>query len=84
MFKAGDRVRFKRDVDRYPYFAVKAGMMGTVVPYPRDTRKSGPYVLIAVFADVDLGRGGREWHNCVLWEEDFTMNEIADDLEVVR
>ena len=73
----GQRVRLKRDVDRYPSFIAKKGMEGTVVAIP------GPDDMnLAVKMDDHID-GAEEWDNEVHWIEDLDMEWVNGDLEVI-
>lgn len=73
--KMGDRVRLRRDVERYPHFIARAGMTGTVVIADHDT--------IAVRMDEHLD-GCEEWDNEVIWSDDMDLLQDVDgDCEVL-
>lgn len=75
-FKVGDRVCLTRDVDRFPDFIARKGMVGTVCTVEIDG-------ALAVKMD-DTIAGCEEWDNQVWWTFDFHLEDIADDLAMVE
>lgn len=71
----GDRVTFKRDVDRFPDFIVPKGTTGTVTATPDNDNQN-----YAVRMDTTI-QGAEEWDNECWWYEDFG-DEVRDDLEL--
>ena len=69
----GIRVRFKRDVDRFPHISVRAGDEGVV------TLEFGAF---GVQVDRYLGPGGHEWKNTVLWGDEEIL-DVPGDIEVI-
>lgn len=65
--KRGARVRLTRDVERYPHFIARAGMVGTV------TYSNTRHHEVAVKLD-DLLPGAEAWDNEVCWSQ----GEVAD------
>lgn len=70
----GDRVRLRRDVERYPHFIAPAGALGTVVDI-------GDPAIYSVRLDEPVA-GAEDWSNEVHWQLD-TGEEPGDDLELV-
>lgn len=74
----GQRVRLKRDVDRYPSFIARKGLVGTIVSTP------GPdHMNLAVKMDEHLN-GAEEWDNEIHWIEDLDMEWVHGDLEIIE
>lgn len=69
----GDRVRLRRDVERYPHFTVPEGQTGTVVEASDE--------LIAVRLDEPV-EGAEEWDNQLRWYPD--MYDDSDFREAFR
>ena len=63
MFKEGERVELRHDVDRYPHFVADAGEHGTV-SYTHEDAHGG---TIAVRMDNPIN-GAEEWNNEVQWD----------------
>ena len=63
LFKEGERVELKHDVDRRPHFVAEAGEQGTV-SYTHDDAHGG---TIAVRMDTHID-GAEEWNNEVQWD----------------
>jgi hypothetical protein len=74
-FKAGDRVRLARTVDRYPDFLAPQGMTGTVHTVEIDGS-------MAVQMDAPL-EGAEDWDNCICWD-DWQLDDLALDLEMAE
>lgn len=72
----GDRVVFKRDVDRFPDFIVPKGTTGIVVATPD---KSNQNYAVKMDTVID---GAEEWGNECWWHKDLS-NDPADDLELL-
>jgi hypothetical protein len=81
----GTRVRFVREVDRYPFATAKAGELGTVshVEYEKDGDR---IANVAVTLDR-FDPGLREWHNAVEWYgvtgEDDANTDYPNDVEPI-
>lgn len=76
---AGDRVRLKRDVERFPYCIVPAGHEGTVIEAHYESSRP-------TFVSVDLDvkhTGLEEWDNQLHWNRDWTIPDLELDLEVI-
>jgi hypothetical protein len=69
----GARVRLRRDVERYPHFIARAGMVGTVTEADAD---SG----VSVKLDEHLD-GAEEWENQVKWYGVEEVIDIGHELE---
>jgi hypothetical protein len=70
------RVRFKRDVDRYPHAFIKAGELGTYIGH-----RMGEDAVRLDRHDENLN----EWQNCVMWyDESIGFNgHVWDDVEEI-
>ncbi len=75
LFVAGDRVRLRRDVERYPFFVARKGMTGVITVVEPNT--------IIVKLDDPLC-GAQDWNNSVYWEKDFTLEDVVADLELLE
>jgi hypothetical protein len=74
-FPIGTRVRLTQDVERYPHFIARAGMVGTVTE-----NASGPGEVFAVKMDETL-ENCTEWDNEVCWvpsDDDTPWDEIEE------
>ena len=71
------KVRFKREVHRFPHFIVPIGTTGTLVLLTNTTA--------AVLLDEPL-RGCEDWDNKVYWEADIEagLKEMKLDLETAK
>ncbi len=75
-----DRVRLTRNVERFPHFIARAGMVGTV------TEATEEIVCIKMDEHLD---GAEEWDNEVVWtpEDEYpgpqqnAMNAAVSDVE---
>lgn len=67
----GTKVRFVRDVERYPHFVVPEGRTGTVTVSDEK--------VIRVKLDEALDGAG-EWENEVHWYSDMFVDEDFDDV----
>lgn len=65
-FKIGDRVRFKRNVDRRHYGFFKVGMTGTVVEID-DSKEWGRFSVRLDQHVPELD----DWNNCIHWYADL-------------
>ena len=63
--KVGDRIRLRREVNKYPHFIAERGATGTVVESAADEICG----LIVVKMDAHLP-GAEDWDNCVYWTAD--------------
>lgn len=77
-FKVGDRVKLKRDAERFPHFIARAGMTGTVVTV--EGKNYIPECFMAVRMDVKIV-GAESWDNEVQWFEG--TGDPLDDLELL-
>ena len=72
----GARVRFVREVERYPHFVVLEGELGTVTVCDAE--------MVAVRMD-EPHDGAQEWANECIWAADMdNRDDVATDLEVIR
>lgn len=73
----GERVELIRDVDRFPHFIAKGGMVGTVTEATDD--------LVGVRMDDHLA-GAEEWDNEVCWsrEDDPTPGLLQGAMRAAR
>lgn len=71
--KAGDRVRLRRDVERYPIFIAKAGSFGTILSIDDQS---------AIVKMDDPLENGEDWNNSIYWEAEYTRHEFVDDVEL--
>ncbi len=69
----GTRVRLTEEIERYPHFIVRAGMLGTV-------RRSGGVFEVRLDETVP---GAEEWDNCIVWSEPEDLFDVPDEIEVV-
>jgi hypothetical protein len=70
----GQRVRFVRDVDRFPHFIARKGETGVYLGH----RMS----VDAVKLD-EPKQGAEEWDNDVLWNDDNQDGFVWEDIEPV-
>ena len=70
--KVGDRVRLRRDVERFPHFIAREGLAGVIVP--------GDAVWVSMTEHLP---GAEEWGNSISWYDD-DLAELAGDLELDR
>jgi hypothetical protein len=63
--RLGDRVRLRRDVERFPHFIAKTGLTGEIVAFDSED-------CVWVLMDAPLP-GAEEWDNEILWttEDNF-------------
>jgi len=77
-FKAGDRVRAKREIDRLPDFTVPEGTLGTVVLCMNSVG------LLSVLPDIQIS-GAEPWENEIQWyRSDDSLDDIPQDLELLK
>ncbi len=71
-FSVGDRVELIRPVDRFPFFAVMDGAVGTVT-----TVEDGCFcVRMDDFID-----GAEEWQNEIVWDmDDLELDDPMNDI----
>lgn len=70
-FRQGEKVRLKRDVDRFPHFLAPTGLIGNVLQVTENR--------LIVKMDQPLP-GAEDWENCIHWEDRL---EAIPDLELV-
>lgn len=76
-FPVGTQVVLRHDIDRYPHFIAKAGMVGVVVDV------GDPQIAIAVRFNEPIP-GAEDWENEVHWYADGGSDEdYASDLRVL-
>lgn len=72
IFCAGDRVRLKYGVDRFPHFRVEAGAVGTIVAVGRSNHDE-----FRVRMDNKIV-GCEDWDNEIVWN--LSHEDPVDDL----
>ena len=75
-FREGDRVRLRRDVERYPHFTAPKGAVGEVSDVQCQTEWS-TCELVCVRMDERVP-GAEDWDNEVCWQDEWVDDVLAD------
>jgi hypothetical protein len=68
------KVRFKKNVERFPHFIVKAGMTGELIEMS----------LTQGAVKLDVPLSGAENFDYTVWWEDEEIRQMNDELEIIN